>query len=194
MVVLMVGLVKPSLEKKRTIHSTTSNLCSCRACFLLFCLLEKITIKIYVYLALRYSYFCQVELFSENFSIFFSRFFCVTRARKTRELSRVTTHVFAILFLTPLFFEPLMRSHSAVNFEITKQANLEAVPLFEYRAPVIVCKREHQHQSDENSNLILKVVFARHSTRPLILIFLVEQVYIYKFATTYFAGLFYAVK
>ena len=87
-----------------------------------------------------------------------------------------------------------MRSHSAVNFEITKQANLEAVPLFEYRAPVIVCKREHQHQSDENSNLILKVVFARHSTRPLILIFLVEQVYIYKFATTYFAGLFYAVK
>jgi hypothetical protein len=36
--------------------------------FASFFLLEKITIKIYVYLALRYSYFCQVELFSEIFA------------------------------------------------------------------------------------------------------------------------------
>lgn len=178
--VVVVVVVTTSLEKADNTFNN-NNLCSCRACLLVFFLLEKITIKIYVYLALRYSYFCQVELFSEIFAFTLADLAFFDTSVK-HELSRVLSLTFFVSIFDTLIFRALYATTlSTVNFEITKQSNLECAPLFAYREHRIV---HHYGISGDggdgvfDTNLIPKVVFARHSTRPLIF-FCVEQVYIY---------------
>ena len=164
----MVVVVTTSLEKADNTFNN-NNLCSCRACLLVF-LLEKITIKIYVYLALRYSYFCQVELFSEIFAFTLADLAFFDTSVK-HELSRVLSLTFFVSIFDTLIFRALYATTlSTVNFEITKQSNLECAPLFAYREHRIVHHYGISGDGDGvfDTNLIPKVVFARHSTRPLI--------------------------